>query len=118
MREGMDNPDLTDVQQEDSFTELPTALPKVKSFDPELLPSVLSVRALHVSRNKQSPIDFAAVSFLVAASSVAARYHCIQPKERDSWSVVPNLWGAMIGRPATKKSPTADDCMSPLGLIR
>ena len=84
---------------------LPDNLPKVPEFEPELLPSVLSVRAQEIAKTTQAPIDFVATGFLVAASSLVARHIAIRPKAADNWTVVPNIWGLIVGRPAAKKSP-------------
>ena len=57
---------------------LPDNLPKVPEFEPELLPSVLAVRAQEIAKTTQAPIDFIATGFLVAASSLVARHIAIR----------------------------------------
>ena len=95
-------------------TPLPNSLPSVKTFEPDLLPSVLSVSALEVSKQTQAPIDFIAAGYLVALSSLVARHIGIRPTERDTWEVIPNLWGLGVGRPSAKKSPAFKAVLSPL----
>lgn len=96
---------------------LPNNLPSVPKFEPELLPSVLSVRAQEISKTTQAPIDFIAAGFLVAASSLIARHIGIRPKANDNWTVVPNLWGLIVGRPSSKKSPALAAALSPLNRL-
>jgi len=93
---------------------LPKNLPTVPKFEPELLPSVLSVRAQEIAKSTQAPIDFVAVGFLVALSSIVARHIAIRPKASDNWTVVPNLWGLIVGRPSAKKSPALKAALAPL----
>jgi hypothetical protein len=38
----------------------------------------------------------------------------VRPKRRDTWAVVPNLWGGIVGRPSTLKSPSLKEVMKPL----
>ncbi len=94
--------------------ELPNNLPVVPEFEVELLPSVLSVRAQEIANTTQAPIDYVAVGFLVAASSIVARHIAIRPKAADNWAVVPNLWGLIVGRPASKKSPALSAALTNL----
>ena len=42
----------------------------------------------------------------------------IQPKARDDWQVVPNLWGMAIGRPGVKKSPALSQALNPLNRLQ
>jgi len=95
-------------------TPLPHNLPTVPKFEAELLPSVLSVRAQEIAKTTQAPIDFIAVGFLVALSSIVARHIAIRPKAADNWTVVPNLWGLIVGRPSAKKSPALTAALAPL----
>jgi putative DNA primase/helicase len=51
---------------------------------------------------------------MVALSSLIGARAVIQPKEKDDWQVVPNLWGAVVGRPGVKKSPALNEALKPL----
>ena len=93
---------------------LPNHLPPVPEFEPELLPSVLSVSAQEISKSKQAPIDFVAVGFMAALSSLVARQIAIRPMAADGWTVVPNLWGLIVGRPSAKKTPALSAALKPL----
>ncbi len=95
-------------------TPLPTALPPVDPFDAELLPVTLRGWVMDIAHRMQCPPDFPAVAALVALSSLIGARAVIQPKARDDWQVVPNLWGAVVGRPGVKKSPALNEALKPL----
>lgn len=61
----------------------------------------------------QTPPDFAAISAIVMAGSVIGAGCGIYPKRHDyGFSVIPNLWGACIGRPSVVlKSPSMKEPM-------
>ena len=96
---------------------LPSHLPPVPEFEPELLPSVLSVSALEIAKSKQAPIDFVAVTYMVALSSLLARHVAIRPMAENEWTVVPNVWGLIVGRPSAKKTPAMTAALKPLDIL-
>jgi putative DNA primase/helicase len=93
---------------------LPNALPPVDAFDADLLPMALRPWVMDISHRMQCPADFPAVAAMVALSSLIGARAVIQPKTRDDWQVVPNLWGAAIGRTGVKKSPALNEALKPL----
>lgn len=99
-------------------TPLPDALPPVDPFDAELLPFNLRAWVMDIAHRMQCPADFPAVAALVALSSLIGARAVIQPKAKDDWQVVPNLWGALIGRPGVKKSPALGDALKPLNRLQ
>jgi Protein of unknown function (DUF3987) len=62
----------------------------------------------------QIPPDFSAAALFVILGSLMGRKLGIYPKQKDNWIVVPNLWGAVIGRPSLLKSPAIAEVMKPL----
>lgn len=58
--------------------------------------------------------DFPAVGSIVSLASVVGRKIGIRPKRHDDWLVIPNLWGAAIGRPGIMKTPVLDQVLLPL----
>ena len=84
---------------------LPDGLPPVAPFDMNLLPAALRPWLVDVAERLQCPAEFPAVAAVVALASVVGRQIAIRPKARDDWSVVPNLWGAVVGRPSLLKTP-------------
>ena len=95
-------------------TPLPNALPGVAAFDDELLPKALRSWVTDIAHRMQCPPDFPAVGALVGISSLIGARAVIQPKERDDWQVVPNLWGLVVGRPGVKKSPALGEVLKPI----
>lgn len=101
----------------DSWPEprhLPGGLPPVMAFDPDLLPEAIRGWIVDIAERVQCPIDFPAVSAIVAISALVGRKVGIRPKRQDDWLVVPNLWGAAIGRPGVMKTPAILEPLRPL----
>ena len=99
-------------------TPLPDALPSVDPFAAELLPVALRPWVMDIAHRMQCPADFPAVAALVALSSLIGARAVVQPKARDDWQVVPNLWGAVVGRPGVKKSPALSETLKPLNRLQ
>jgi len=99
-------------------TPLPNALPPVDPFDAGLLPVALRAWVMDIAHRMQCPADFPAVAALVALSSLIGARAVIQPKAKDDWLVVPNLWGAVVGRPGVKKSPALGEALKPLNRLQ
>jgi putative DNA primase/helicase len=95
-------------------TPLPNGLPPVDKFDAELLPVALRGWVMDIAYRMQCPADFPAVAALVALSSLIGARAVVQPKARDDWPVVPNLWGIPVGRAGVKKSPALNEALKPL----
>ena len=87
----------------------------VPAFQPEtLLPDVLRVWVMDEAERMPCPPDYVAAAALVALGSVIGARCAIRPKQNDSWLIVPNLWGAVVGDPSAKKSPALDAGLRPL----
>jgi putative DNA primase/helicase len=97
---------------------IPCSLLPVEPFDNELLPVALRAWVADIAERMQCPPDFPAVGAMVALSSVIGRKACIKPKRYDDWQVVPNLWGAIVGRPGVLKSPALAEVMRPLDRLQ
>lgn len=93
---------------------LPSGLPPVAPFDSELLPQALRPWVVDIADRMQCPPDFTAVGAVVALSSLIGARAVVKPKARDDWAVVPNLWGAVVGRPGVMKSPALNEVLKPL----
>lgn len=93
-------------------------LPPVPEFDSELLPASLQALVVDVADRMQVPVDFPAVTVMATLSGVCGRRAVMLPKERDdTWVIVPNLWGAIIGPPGVMKSPVISAMTEPLRAI-
>ena len=91
--------------------DLPAGLPPVQPFDPALLPPALRPWIVDIADRMQCPADYPAAAAVVCLASVVGRQVGIRPKARDDWTAVPNLWGAIIGRPSLLKSPALAEPM-------
>ena len=93
---------------------LPDGVPAVLPFDPDLLPEAFRKHCIDVAERMQCPIEFVAVPLMVGFSSVVGRKIGIRPKRHDDWLVIPNLWGVLIGRPSSMKSPPLREALRPV----
>lgn len=93
---------------------LPEGLPAVPALDLDLLPAALRPWVTDIAERIQCPADYPAVGAMVALSAVVGRQVGIRPRVRDDWTVCPNLWGAIVGRPGLLKTPALSEVMRPL----
>ena len=93
---------------------LPDALPPVMPFDVELLPEALRAWVADIAHRMQCPPDFTAVGAVTALSSLIGARAVVNPKTRDDWAVVPNMWGLIVGRPGVMKSPALGEALKTL----
>lgn len=94
-------------------TTLPE-LPPVPQWNDRLLPESLRPWLADVVERTQCSPEYAAVPAMVALGSVIGRGCAIRPKQRDDWTVTPNLWGNLIGPPSAMKSPALSEALRPL----
>ena len=89
-------------------------LPPVPALAPSMLPLELWPWVSDIARRLQCPIDYVAASAIVMLGSVIGTGCAIRPKQKDNWTEIPNLWGAVVGPPGSKKSPALSQAMKPL----
>ncbi len=94
--------------------ELKEELLPVSPLLREMLPEALCPWMMDVAERMQVPLDFLAASCVVVLGSLIGRKIGVFPKARDDWLVIPNLWGAVVGRPSLLKSPAIGEIMKPL----
>ncbi len=82
------------------------ALPDVLPFDYDYLPNGLRGYVKDISERMQCPPDFAAVAVLVMMATIIGRKVGIRPMRHNDWTVICNLWGAIVGNSGVMKSPT------------
>jgi hypothetical protein len=97
--------------------EKPAQLRPVPACDADLLPEVLRPWAVDIAERMQCPLDFVAVALMIVLAAVVGRQVGIRPKLRDSWLVIANLWGLLIGRPGVMKSPPMKETTKPLARL-
>ena len=90
-------------------------LKPVPAFDADtLLPDPLGAWIMDEAERMPCPPDFIAAAALVALGSIVGARCAMKPKARDSWLIVPNLWGGIVGSPSAKKSPAWGVALKPL----
>jgi hypothetical protein len=95
--------------------EIITHTPPVQTLQPQLIPTPFRPWLADVSHRMQTPGDFAAVSAIVITGSIIGAGCGMRPKRYDDWEVIPNVWGACIGRPTvTLKTPSMKEPMQQL----
>lgn len=96
---------------------LPSSKPDVMPFHYDLLPPAIGNFVKDTAERQQCPPDFIAVTALCGLAGVLGNKVCIYPKQNDDWKIIPNLWGAVIGRPSAMKSPAMKAALKPLKAI-
>lgn len=109
------NKEPTEAGHPASPQKLPPALRPVIALDPNYLPVVLRDAVIDLADRLQCPPDYLAVAMLSAAGAVVGNKVGIFPYANDeSWEVYPGLWGAIVGDPGSKKSPSLLHAHKPL----
>ncbi len=93
---------------------LPYGLAPVPDFVPELLPEALRPWVMDIAERVSCPADFVAVPAMLALATALGRKVGIRPQFHTDWTVVPNLWGLIVGRPGAMKSPAMTQALAPL----
>jgi hypothetical protein len=93
---------------------LPDALPPVAAFAFALLPETLQPWARDICERVQCAPDFVGAAIMAALGSVVGRKIGIRPQARTDWTVTPNQWALIVGRPGVLKSPALEAVLSPL----
>jgi hypothetical protein len=94
--------------------ELLLPRPAVPRLPARMIPDPLRPWITDVAERVSIPLEFVACPAITALGAIIGRTVGIQPKRRDDWTVVPNVWGADIGPPGVLKSPAINEAMRPL----
>jgi 5S rRNA maturation endonuclease (ribonuclease M5) len=87
----------------------------VPDFETEtLLPDPLRGWVIDEAERMSGHPVFIAAAAIVALGAIIGTRCVIRPKSLDSWVIIPNLWGANVGSPATKKTPAITAGLKPL----
>lgn len=99
--------------------DIGSKIPPVMHMPIEFMPEPYRPWLADVSSRMQTPPDFVAISAIVVASSVIGAGCGIYPKQHDKgWSVIPNLWGAVIAPPSSLKTPTMSESIGMLDKLK
>ncbi len=107
-------PSLPVAQWSSAPKELPQktfVLPELKE---SMIPEILKPWVLDITDRMQVVPEFVMVPAIVSMAAVVGRQLGIYPKKHDDWFAVSNLWGAIVARPGSLKSPTIAEAFAPL----
>lgn len=94
--------------------ELLTDLPSVRTINKDMLPDSLWRYVDNQAERLSVPHEYVAIPLITALAGIIGTKVSIFPKFLDDWEIVPNLWGAIIGNPSSKKTPSISAGMKPL----
>lgn len=92
-------------------------LPPVIALPPELIPEPYQDWLWDIADRMQCPLDYVAVGAVVVTASLIGAGCSIRPKRLDSWTVIPNLWGGIVGAPSTLKTPALKEILRPIEIL-
>ncbi len=93
--------------------ELPGGLLPVPALAEVMIPEPFRAWLSDIAERMQCPLEFPTVGAVVAVAGLVGRRIGIRPRKYDDWLVIPNLWGAVIGRPGIMKTPALAEVMKP-----
>ena len=89
--------------------KITSELLSVERLPEELIPEPFRAWITDISRRMQCPVDYPFATVIVMCSSIIGTRCSIRPKSKDSWQVVPNLWGGLVGSPSALKTPAIQE---------
>lgn len=96
---------------------LPDPLPAVPAFNAALLPDAVRAWCVDAADGLQIPLDFTAIPAVIALAGALGRQVAVKMKVNAGWYELPILWGCVIGRPSSGKSPALAPAQRLLGQI-
>ncbi|MEQ1400734.1 YfjI family protein [Acinetobacter baumannii] len=95
-----------------------TELLPVPKLEREMLPKELADYVFGEARRADNmPPDLIAICLITVLGSLIGSRVAIKPKKLDDWNVVPNLWGAIVAPPSSKKTPAMNAGTRPLDYL-
>lgn len=86
----------------------------VPALAPDLIPEPFQEWLMDIAERMQCPLDYVTIGAMIMIAAVVGAGCGIRPKRQDSWTVIPNLWGGIVGAPSTLKSPALKEILKPL----
>ncbi|WP_201497944.1 YfjI family protein [Psychrobacter arenosus] len=90
------------------------SLPQVKTFTKDMMPDLLWAYAANSAERLSVPIEYVLIPLVVGLGAVIGTKLTIYPKKYDNWEISPNFFGAIVGNPSSKKSPSLTDGLRPI----
>ena len=79
-----------------------------------MIPEPFRLWLMDIANRMKCPLDFVASGAVVMVSALVGTRLAIKPKTRDDWTIVPNLWGAVVAGPSAMKTPSIAEVFKPL----
>ena len=95
-------------------SEVSKTLPQVKTFTKDMMPDLIWDYASNSAERLSVPIEYVLIPLMVSLGSVIGTKLTIYPKRYDNWEISPNFYGAIVGNPSSKKSPSLSEGLKPL----
>lgn len=102
------------IEWPDRVSPLPQFTLQVPKLRESMIPSPLRAWITDTCDRMQVSLDYMGPMAIAVISSVIGRQIGIRPKQKDNFTVIPNLWIGLIAPPSTLKSPAISEAMSPL----
>lgn len=85
---------------------LPDPLPPVPALDASLLPDAVKDWCEDAADGLQVPLDFTAIPAMVGLAGALGRSIAVALRQNGRWYEAPVVWGYVVGRPSSGKSPS------------
>lgn len=105
------------VPSSDVWPEIQPIKTELLPVDPlllDLIPTPFRDWVDDVSTRMQCPPDYVVAAMLTMTGAIIGAGCGIRPKQHDDWTVVPNVWGGVVGRPSMLKTPAIAEAMRPI----
>lgn len=96
---------------------LPPELPSVPTLPATLIPASLQPWLVDIADRAAIPLEYPSIPAIVGLGAVVGRSLGIRASRFDDYLIVPNLWGAIIGRPGWMKSYAVSEPLKPLSRL-
>ncbi|MCP3891996.1 MAG: DUF3987 domain-containing protein, partial [Desulfobulbaceae bacterium] len=103
------------VIEESEWSEpqpLKAELPPVEPIVEQMIPEPFKGWIMDAADRMQVPPDYILAPVILTCGSIIGTSCRIRPKQKDDWSVVPNLWGGIVGPPSMLKSPALSEAVN------
>lgn len=97
-----------------NLPKIASELLPVEKLPLKIIPAPLRPWLRDIAHRMQCPLEYVATASICMISSIIGTKCGIRPKKQDNWTVIPNLWGAIIGNPSTLKTPAILEATRPL----
>ncbi len=108
------NVNIIDWPDPASINAIKNELLPVVALPVALIPIPYRAWLVDISERMQCPLEYVVVGALIVTSAIIGAGCGVRPKQNDSWTVIPNLWGGIVGPPSSLKSPALKEILRPL----